>query len=221
MTADTPTPHRATPEEWQRAENVRNHPDYPWATLALELRDTLELTHSTLALMRASFADLAERVGALEGPPAAEPDVNGVIGLAAIIREADGNHSLGAGALAEAILRHPRIAEVLPGGAPAPAAAPDPGTRLHSFSVGEAKPIEDWGKGHTLVTAAPSPPAGSLVEVVAVRLAQVADPVQSVPAIGMHYWEREARAAIAAIARALSDDGWGNAAAWLEREAGR
>jgi len=38
-----------------------------------------------------------------------EPDVNLVLALAAIIREVDGNHSLGAAALAEAILKHPLI----------------------------------------------------------------------------------------------------------------
>jgi hypothetical protein len=38
-----------------------------------------------------------------------EPDVDLVITLAMIIREVDGNHSLGASSLAEAILRHPSI----------------------------------------------------------------------------------------------------------------
>jgi DNA polymerase III psi subunit len=27
-----------------------------------------------------------------------------------------------------------------------------PTTRLHSYKVGKAEPIEDWGKGHTLVS---------------------------------------------------------------------
>lgn len=39
-----------------------------------------------------------------------------VLRLAEIIREVDGNHSLGAAALAEAILAHPRINHVLPQG---------------------------------------------------------------------------------------------------------
>ena len=38
-----------------------------------------------------------------------EPDVNLILALAAIIREVDGNHSLGAASLAEAILKHPLI----------------------------------------------------------------------------------------------------------------
>jgi len=38
-----------------------------------------------------------------------EPDVDLIIALAAIIREVDGWHSLGAAALAEAILKHPLI----------------------------------------------------------------------------------------------------------------
>jgi hypothetical protein len=38
-----------------------------------------------------------------------EPDVNLILALAAIIREVDDWHSLGAAALAEAILKHPLI----------------------------------------------------------------------------------------------------------------
>jgi len=38
-----------------------------------------------------------------------EPDVDLIIALAAIIREVDGWHSLGAASLAEAILKHPSI----------------------------------------------------------------------------------------------------------------
>lgn len=40
-----------------------------------------------------------------------EPSVDHVLTLAAIIREVDGNHSLGAAALAEAILSHPLFYE--------------------------------------------------------------------------------------------------------------
>ena len=32
------------------------------------------------------------------------------------------------------------------------AALAQPTTRLYSYKVGEAEPIEDWGKGHTLVS---------------------------------------------------------------------
>ena len=31
-----------------------------------------------------------------------------------------------------------------------------PSTSLHSYKIGEAEPIEDWGKGHTLVNPEPS-----------------------------------------------------------------
>jgi hypothetical protein len=62
--------------------------------------------------------------------PAAEPatdelppKVGHILRLAEIIREVDGTHDKGAAALAEAILSHPGIAEVLP---PAPAATPTP-----------------------------------------------------------------------------------------------
>jgi len=41
-----------------------------------------------------------------------EPDVNLVLALAAIIREVDGWHSLGAAALAEAILSHHLVTDV-------------------------------------------------------------------------------------------------------------
>ena len=40
-------------------------------------------------------------------------DVEHVLNLAAIIREVDGHHSLGAASLAEAVLSHPRIESVL------------------------------------------------------------------------------------------------------------
>ena len=42
----------------------------------------------------------------------AEPDVNLIDALAAIIREVDGNHSLGASALSEAILRHHLVDDI-------------------------------------------------------------------------------------------------------------
>ena len=38
-----------------------------------------------------------------------EPNVDLILALADIIREVDGNHSLGAAALAEEILKHPSI----------------------------------------------------------------------------------------------------------------
>jgi hypothetical protein len=44
-----------------------------------------------------------------------EPDVNLILALAAIIREVDGNHSLGAASLAEAILKHPLISVQIAG----------------------------------------------------------------------------------------------------------
>jgi hypothetical protein len=31
-----------------------------------------------------------------------------------------------------------------------------PSTSLHSYKIGEAEPIEDWGKDHTLVNPEPS-----------------------------------------------------------------
>lgn len=42
----------------------------------------------------------------------AEPDVELILTIAAIIREVDGNHSLGASALAEAILSHHLIVDI-------------------------------------------------------------------------------------------------------------
>ena len=46
-----------------------------------------------------------------------EPDVDLIDALAAIIREVDGNHSLGACALAEAILSHYSVVDVQIAGA--------------------------------------------------------------------------------------------------------
>lgn len=61
-----------------------------------------------------SLADL--RIALAAEPPApAEPDTDAVLSLAAIIRRVDGSNSLGAAALAEAILSHPGVAfSVLP-----------------------------------------------------------------------------------------------------------
>jgi hypothetical protein len=49
-------------------------------------------------------------------PYAIPPRAGHILRLAAIIREVDGNNSLGAAALAEAILAHPLIGQVLPQG---------------------------------------------------------------------------------------------------------
>jgi hypothetical protein len=80
---------------------------------------------------------------------------------------------------------------------------PDPATRLHSYKVAKAEPIEGWGKGHTPVNpeapmtelraaSAEAPPAGGLVE----RVAEAMQP-------GTFDWsayEDEARAAIREVA---------------------
>jgi hypothetical protein len=47
---------------------------------------------------------LADHLAAVE--PMTEPPVDDILALAAVIRQVDGNHSLGAAALAEEILRH-------------------------------------------------------------------------------------------------------------------
>ena len=58
------------------------------------------------------YAIRARKIKAiLAQPPQA---VEGGIELAAIIREVDGNHSLGASELAEAVLAHPRFAALAP-----------------------------------------------------------------------------------------------------------
>lgn len=44
-----------------------------------------------------------------------KPDVDLILALAAIIREVDGNNSLGAAALAEEILKHPLITDQIAG----------------------------------------------------------------------------------------------------------
>jgi hypothetical protein len=60
---------------------------------------------------------------AAPAPDELPPKVGHILRLAEIIREVDGTHDKGAAALAEAILSHPGIAEVLP---TAPAATPGP-----------------------------------------------------------------------------------------------
>lgn len=79
----------------------------------------------------------AESALAAEPPAPAEPDTDAVLTLAAIIREVDGNNSLGAAALAEAILAHPNAASVFQPTAPAPAAD---GERDHVPGAGNMVP---------------------------------------------------------------------------------
>jgi hypothetical protein len=94
-----------------------------------------------------------------------------------------------------------------------------PTTRLHSYSVGEAKSPEDWGKGHTLVnpdiTSNEDWPAGLLVE-------RLEGPI-SCPYSSDEY---KARAAIREVAAAAHDRhlkgvvaSWEQFARWLELEA--
>lgn len=59
-------------------------------------------------------------------PQPKEPDVDYILTLAAIIREVDGSHSLGAAALAEAILAHPDFSGCRDG----PAALLAPGLQI-------------------------------------------------------------------------------------------
>ena len=96
-----------------------------WRELCEELADSIEL----LLEMRpvdAKPLNITEeryaRARALLAQPEPEvvaADTDAILALAAIIREVDGNHSLGAAALAEAILSHPGSRW----GRPAPAAA--------------------------------------------------------------------------------------------------
>jgi hypothetical protein len=95
-----------------------------------------------------------------------------------------------------------------------------PTTRLHSYSIGPAKLLDELGKGHTLVSteaaSAETQPTGSLVERVANALYDV--PLDS---------KVEARAAILAVAAAAlqmhpdKNLTWERVALWLEMESNR
>jgi hypothetical protein len=78
--------------------------------------ETLQGHAATLADIGDAFERAGQQVAALH---ATEPDAGAVLILAEIIRKGDGGHGKGAAALAEAILSHPRIAEVLPPRPPA------------------------------------------------------------------------------------------------------
>lgn len=67
--------------------------------------DSLEILQAMIAAAITRWrAPVAQPVAT---PAPKEPDVDHILQLAAIIREVDGSHSLGAAALAEAILAHP------------------------------------------------------------------------------------------------------------------
>ena len=87
-------------------------------------------------------------------------------------------------------------------------------TRLHSYKVGKAEPIDDWGLGHTLVNPTPTPEArpGGLVERVAdvflTKTFTADDPVG-------------ARAVLREVAQTLRASFFEHAAELLEQEADR
>ena len=92
-----------------------------WRTLCEELVEALEIQLDELRfdnrLCKRARAALAQ-----PEPEVVAADTGAILALAAIIREVDGNHSLGAAALAEAILGHPGSRW----GRPAPAAEGEP-----------------------------------------------------------------------------------------------
>jgi hypothetical protein len=143
MTEPHPTPHRATDEQLSVFERLKG--TLPTYVASAGIRHTL------LALLEA-LAALEQRVEALEPLP---PRVGHILRLAEIIREVDGNHDKGAAALAEAILSHPGIAELLHG--EPPAAAPVPAAYLYHWN----------GSGGTYNTPpadAPAPPEDLVTE---------------------------------------------------------
>jgi hypothetical protein len=99
-----------------------------------------------------------------------------------------------------------------------------PTTRLHSYKIGEAEPIEEWGKGHTPVSsdaamdelraASAEARPGGLVDSVAkaIHPSICADP---------NLYLHEARYAIRAVAAWLRTNRLLHAAMLLEREADR
>ena len=95
-----------------------------------------------------------------------------------------------------------------------------PGTRLVSYSVGPAKPLEELGKDHTPVPQ--GPPADGLVERVALAIAD-----DDFPADSWHCgYARAAIREVATTARKLrgrlrAPMSWEHVAQWLEQEAER
>ena len=85
----------------------------------------------------------------------AAPEAGAALSLAAIIRSVDGSHSMGAAALADAILSHPDAASVFQPPAPAPVAdhIPDAtemapatyGARLRQCPTHGQQPANTWG----------------------------------------------------------------------------
>lgn len=99
----------------------------------------------------------------------------------------------------------------------APANTSPPATRLHSYKVGKAEPIEDWSKGHMLVNPTPTTEdrPGGLVQRVAKAVA-----FEGCTAYVAVYG-KEARAAIREVAEWLRAGRMLHAAELLEQEADR
>ena len=91
-----------------------------------------------------------------------------------------------------------------------------PTTRLYSYSVGPAKPLDELGQGHTLVSPEPASaeaqPAGGLVERVANAISEGDEPDK---------WHPEARDAIREVAAWLRSVGNNGSADELEQQADR
>jgi hypothetical protein len=107
-----------------------------------------------------------------------------------------------------------------------PAATP---VRLHSYSVGPAKPIEEWGKNHTLVEAATDQSLAvqlvSLVKQVAMTIGPISEGGERAGILPVGTAIAVLRQ-IAANARAQDLNGqsvhvmtWEGVAQWLEQEA--
>ncbi len=114
-------PFKATDEDWQRIEEValsrwdRGRLDLRWDRTIHELRDRVAALEAApdRVLVRNQTGEYL-RAGTpvyMATPP--ELDADAVLSLAAIIRSVDGDHNLGAAALAEAILSHPDVTRVL------------------------------------------------------------------------------------------------------------
>lgn len=126
---------------------------------------------------------MTDPIRAALAAPTPEPDTDAVLRLAAIIREVDGSHSLGAAALAEAILSHPAAREVFAATTPPAGEATMSDTAravlqrlVDAFRIpGQSLPIEEWIAMAEDVLAAPTPSADGEAEELAQWLYRLAD----------------------------------------------
>jgi len=204
-TPDTPTPYRATDDDWRCVEDN--------AVAGSKTHRCIRTMHDLLSLTREALAALEQRVGELEGGATTLVDIGDAFERAG--QQVAALHAPGEAPAPAAAPAPPKSCwlDDEPDVAPTPCVFDDPSETIESCVY--ATLIRNEGKTKTTCKhyKAPSPPSGSLVEVVSAVIAN---------SIACNREDDDtASEIIAAIAEELHRRGDHGVAAWLEREAGR